>query len=69
MVQSFTKLKFIMNDRQLEYLPNCITICGLICAQMGLEDPKAAVAWWEWYKDMIVEELNAKCADVTGAIK
>ena len=65
----FPKLKFIMNDRQLEYSPERNTICGLICEQMGLEDPKAAVSWWERYKDMIADVLNAKRADVTGAIK
>ena len=43
----FPKLKFLMNDRQLDYLPKHTTIGGLICDQMGLEDPKAAVAWWE----------------------
>jgi hypothetical protein len=32
-------------------------------------DEKAAVSWWERYKDMIADVLNAKRADVTGAIK
>jgi hypothetical protein len=36
---------------------------------MGLVDEKASVSWWERYKDMIADVLNAKRADATGALK
>jgi hypothetical protein len=65
----FPKLKFIMNSKQLNYSSEEKSICGLICTAMGLVDEKAAVSWWERYKDMIADVLNAKRADVTGAIK
>lgn len=65
----FPRLKFIMGNSQLNYSPEKNTICGLICSDMGLVEPKAAVAWWEHYKDMIADVLNAKRADVTGSIK
>jgi hypothetical protein len=65
----FPKLKFIMNNNQLNYSTERNTICGLICADMGMDEPKAAVSWWETYKSMIADVLNAKRADVTGALK
>jgi hypothetical protein len=65
----FPKLKFFMGKTQLTYSPEPKSICGLICTKMGLIQPKAAVSWWERYKDMIADVLNAKRADVTGAIK
>lgn len=65
----FPKLKFIMNSKQLNYSSEQTSICGLICTAMGLVDAKAAVSWWERYKDMIADVLNAKRADVTGALK
>jgi hypothetical protein len=36
---------------------------------MGMLDPTTAVLWWEYWKDVIADVLNAKRADVTGAIK
>jgi hypothetical protein len=36
---------------------------------MGMLDPNTAVTWWETYKGMIADVLNAKRADVTGALK
>lgn len=65
----FPRLKFIMSNSQLNFSSEKTTICGLICADMGLLEPKAAVEWWEKYKGMIADVLNAKRADVTGAIK
>lgn len=65
----FPKLKFIMNSKQLNYSSETTSICGLICTAMGLVEEKAAVSWWERYKDMIADVLNAKRADVTGALK
>lgn len=65
----FPKLKFIMNSKQLNYSSDKTSICGLICKAMGLLEEKAAVSWWERYKDMIADVLNAKRADVTGALK
>jgi hypothetical protein len=65
----FPRLKFIMSNSQLNFSTEKNTICGLICADMGLLDAKASVPWWENYKDMIADVLNAKRADVTGAIK
>jgi hypothetical protein len=65
----FPKLKFIMNSKQLSYSAERTSICGLICCAMGLLEEKAAVSWWERYKDMIADVLNAKRADVTGALK
>jgi hypothetical protein len=65
----FPKLKFIMSKRQLEYSGERNTICGLICSDLGLVDQQAAVPWWERYKDMIADVLNAKRADVTGSLK
>jgi hypothetical protein len=58
-----------MGKTQLMYLPKLKSICGLICNKMGLVQPNAAVLWWERYKDMIADMLNAKLADVTRAIK
>jgi hypothetical protein len=65
----FPKLKFIMSKKQLYYTAERPSICGLICDDMGLMDQTTAVAWWERYKDMIADVLNAKRADVTGAVK
>jgi hypothetical protein len=65
----FPKLKFIMGKQQMSYSPDGNTICGKICNGVGMTDPKLAVSWWEHYKDMIADILNAKRADVTGAIK
>lgn len=65
----FPKLKFIMNSKQLNYSSEKSSICGLICHAMGLVDEKTSVSWWERYKDMIADVLNAKRADVTGALK
>jgi hypothetical protein len=44
---------------QLLYLPKPKSICGLICTKMGLVQPNTAVSWWEHYKDMIANVLNA----------
>ena len=65
----FPKLKFIMNSKQLNYSSDKSSICGLICHAMGLVDEKTSVSWWERYKDMIADVLNAKRADATGAMK
>jgi hypothetical protein len=65
----FPKLKFFMGKQQMVYSPEENTICGKICNGVGMTDPKLAVSWWEHYKDMIADILNAKRADVTGAIK
>jgi hypothetical protein len=65
----FPKLKFIMNSKQLNYSSDKSSICGLICHAMGLVDEKTSVSWWERYKDMIADILNAKRADATGAMK
>lgn len=65
----FPRLKFIMSNAQLNFATKKNTICGLICADMGLVEVKASAAWWESYKNMIADVLNAKRADVTGAIK
>jgi hypothetical protein len=65
----FLKLKFLMGKTQLLYLPKPKSICGLICTKMGLVQPNTAVLWWEHYKDMIADVLNAKHMDVTRAIK
>ena len=65
----FHKLKFIMNNKQLNYSSEPTSICGQICIAMGLLEEKEAVSWWERYKEMIADVLNAKRADVTGALK
>jgi hypothetical protein len=65
----FPKLKFIMNSKQLNYSSDKSSICGLICHAMGLVDEKTSVSWWERYKHMIADVLNAKRADATGAMK
>jgi hypothetical protein len=44
------------------------SICYQICSDMGLTGNNAA-AWWELYKNKIVQTLNSKRADVTAAIK
>jgi hypothetical protein len=36
---------------------------------MGLKEATAPVMWWEHYKNVIAYVLNAKRADVTGAVK
>jgi hypothetical protein len=64
----FTKLKFIMDPRQLMYSTSKNSICYQICNDMGLTDGRAA-AWWELYKNKLVANLNSKRADVTSAIK
>jgi hypothetical protein len=65
----FPKLKFIMGKQQLEYSPFENSICGKICAALGMKNAAAAVTCWERHKNMIADVLNAKKADVTGAIK
>jgi hypothetical protein len=65
----FPNLKFIMAKTQLEYSNDPTTLCAIICSAMGMLDPSTAVSWWEHWKNMIADVLNAKQADVTGAIK
>jgi hypothetical protein len=65
----FPNLKFIMAKTQMEYSTDPTTLCAIICSAMGMADPSTAVTWWEHWKDMIADVLNAKRADVTGAIK
>jgi hypothetical protein len=65
----FPNLKFIMATTQMEYSNDKTTLCAIICSAMGMLDPSTAVPWWEPWKDMIADVLNAKRADVTGAIK
>lgn len=65
----FPNLKFIMAKTQMEYSTDPTTLCAIICSAMGMKEPTTAVTWWEHWKNMIVDVLNAKRADVTGAIK
>jgi hypothetical protein len=65
----FPDLKFIMSDNQLHYSTDPSTLSRIICKAMGMVEPTVAVTWWEAYKDMIADVLNAKRADVTGALK
>jgi hypothetical protein len=65
----FPNLKFIMAKTQMEYSSDPATLCAIICTAMGMIDRTTAVSWWEHWKDMIADVLNAKRADVTGAIK
>jgi hypothetical protein len=65
----FPKLKFIMSKKQLNYASNGTTLCSLICKDFGMLDDTTAVAWWERFKGMMADVLNAKRADVTGALK
>jgi hypothetical protein len=65
----FPKLKFIIRKQQLEYSPFENSICGKICAALGMKNAAPSVTCWERHKNMIVDVLNAKRADVTGAIK
>ena len=64
----FPKLKFFMDPRQLMFSTDTNSICFRICQDMRLKDNRAA-AWWELYKNKIVQTLNSKRADVTAAIK
>jgi hypothetical protein len=63
------KLKFNMNNNQLKYSTDPKTLCALSCRDMRMLDPNTAVTWWESYKGMIADVMNAKHADVTGALK
>jgi hypothetical protein len=65
----FPNLKFIMAKTKMEYSNDSTTLCAIICTAMGMLDPSTAVSWWEYWKDMIADVLNAKWAYVTGAIK
>jgi hypothetical protein len=65
----FPDLKFIMSDNQLHFSTDPSTLSRIICKAMGMVEPTVAVTWWEAYKDMIADVLNAKRADVTGALK
>jgi hypothetical protein len=65
----FPNLKFIMVKTQMEYSNDPTTLCAIICTAMGMLDPSTEVLWWEYWKDMIADVLNAKRANVTGAIK
>jgi hypothetical protein len=65
----FPKLKFVMNNKQLSYSLESTSLCNRICMDMGMVDPKMAMLWWERYKDLVADVLNAKRADVTGALK
>jgi hypothetical protein len=66
----FSKLKFIMSDKQLNYSRMNGSFCMLICNAMGLGgDDEVSISWWETYKETILVVLNNKRADVTAAIK
>lgn len=65
----FPDLKFVMSDNQLNFSTDPSTLCMIICKAVGMVDKNTAVTWWEAYKDMIADVLNAKRADVTGALK
>lgn len=65
----FPELKFIMNKTQLNYSEEKQSLCSMICTNMGMAERASATEWWEKYKGMIADILNAKRADVTGAIK
>jgi hypothetical protein len=66
----FSKLKFIMSDKQLNYSRVNGSFCMLICKAMGLGgDDEVSISWWETYKETILVVLNNKRADVTAAIK
>jgi hypothetical protein len=58
-----------MGKQELEYSPFENSICGKICAALGMKNAATAVTCWERHKNMIADVLNAKKADVTGAIK
>jgi hypothetical protein len=58
----FPNLKFIMAKNQMEYSNDPTTLCAIICTAMGMLDPPTAVSWWEYWKDMIADVLNAKQA-------
>jgi hypothetical protein len=66
---TYSKLKFIMATTQLEYSNGPTTLCAFICSSMGMLDTSTAMSWWEHWKNMIADVLNAKRDDVTGAIK
>jgi hypothetical protein len=76
----FSKLKFIMDPRQLTFSNDKTSICFKICRDMGVvgadADPKEkeapsdrAANWWETYKSKVLKTLNNKRADVTSGIK
>jgi hypothetical protein len=65
----FPTLKFIMATTQLEYSNDPTTLYAIICSAMGMLETSTAVLWWEHWKNMIADVLNAKQADVTRAIK
>jgi hypothetical protein len=56
----FLKLKFIMHKTQLVFSSDPVTLCALICKDFGMVDPTTAAAWWERYKGMMADVLNAK---------
>lgn len=64
----FSKLKFIMDARQLVFSESKDTICYQICRDIKVKESRAA-SWWEIYKNKIVQTLNNKRADVTAAMK
>ena len=64
----FPKLKFVMDARQLMFSSSNNTICYQICRDMKVKEIRS-VAWWELYKNKIVQTLNNKRADVTAAMK
>lgn len=68
--QLFSKLKFIMNEKQMNYSRDKGSFCMMICSALGFGgDDDVAVGWWEEYKDKVLVALNNKRADVTAAMK
>jgi hypothetical protein len=65
----FPKLKFVMHKTWLVFSTDPVTLCALICKDFGMVKPTTAAAWCERYKGMMADVLNAKQADVTGALK
>jgi hypothetical protein len=58
-----------MSNNQLNFSTDPSTLCMIICKAVGMVEKDTAVTWWEAYKDMIADVLNANSADVTGALK
>jgi hypothetical protein len=64
----FSKFKFFMDPKQLEFSNDKTTICHTIWKSMGQTEDTAR-EWWENSKETVSKTLNLKRNDASAAIK
>ena len=66
--QLFSKLKFFMHERQLDFSLAQDSFCFTILKDMHVPENEYA-KWWELHKKKIVQGINSKRGDVSATIK